>query len=81
MPHLRLVRRFLFLTILGLVLTHAATVLAAPQIIYDDTLAAGWVDWSWASVNLAATTPVHAGTKSIGVTYTGGWQGLYLHHA
>jgi hypothetical protein len=52
---------------------------AAPQSIYADSLAAGWVDYSWANVNLAATAPVHAGSKSIAVTY-GAWQGLFLHH-
>jgi hypothetical protein len=52
---------------------------AAPQTIYADALAAGWANWSWgATVNLAATTPVHGGSHSIAVTYTGGWQGLYL---
>jgi hypothetical protein len=52
---------------------------AAPQSIYADGLAASWVDYSWATVNLAATAPVHAGSKSIAVTY-GAWQGLFLHH-
>jgi hypothetical protein len=52
---------------------------AAPQAVYADALAAGWADWSWgASVDLAATAPVHGGSHSIAVTYTGGWQGLYL---
>ena len=54
--------------------------LAAPQAIYDDALAQGWSDWSWAEVDLQAASPAHSGTASIGVTYTGGWQGLYLHH-
>jgi hypothetical protein len=52
---------------------------AAPQMIYDDALAAGWADYSWATVNLQATTPVHSGSRSIAVTY-GAWQGLYLYH-
>ncbi|MBE7550045.1 MAG: fibronectin type III domain-containing protein [Anaerolineales bacterium] len=80
MPRLFLACRFCFLTILALILSFSAAQ-AAPQVIYDNALAAGWVDWSWASINLGATNPVHAGTKSIAVTYTGGWQGLYLHHA
>jgi hypothetical protein len=60
------------------VLSLALPVQAAPQAIYDDALAAGWVDWSWASVNLSATAPVHSGSRSIAVTYTAGWQGLSL---
>jgi len=56
---------------------------AAPQTIYADALAAGWDDWSggWATVDLGPTAPVHGGNNSIAVTYTGGWQGLYLAHA
>jgi hypothetical protein len=50
------------------------------QIIYDDALASGWENWSWAQVNLANTAPVHSGTYSIAVTY-GAWQGLYLHNS
>jgi hypothetical protein len=53
---------------------------AASQAIYDDALAAGWADWSWAAVNLSASAPVHSGSQSVAVTYTGGWQGLYLAH-
>src|SRR5512135_2350972 len=52
---------------------------AAPQMIYDDALATGWEDYSWANVNLQATTPVHSGSRSIAVTYSG-WDGLYLYH-
>lgn len=52
---------------------------AAPQAIYADGLAASWVDYSWATVNLQAGAPVHAGAHSIAVTY-GAWQGLFLHH-
>lgn len=58
-----------------------ATGWAATQIVYDDALSAGWSNWSWATVNLSNSTPVHNGSHSIAVTYSGGWQGLYLHHA
>src|SRR5512136_2520791 len=52
---------------------------AAPQTIYADALAASWDDWSWeASIDFAAAAPVHGGSHSIAITYTGGWQGLYL---
>ena len=45
--------------------------------IYDDALAPGWVNYSWATVNLAAPAPVHGGSKSISVSF-GAWQGLFL---
>ncbi len=50
------------------------------KVIYDDALATGWDNWSWAQVDLANSTPVHSGTHSVAVTF-GGWQGLYLHKA
>lgn len=49
------------------------------QAIYTDALAAGWSNWSWATVNLQTAAPVHSGSYSIAVTY-GAWQGLYLHY-
>jgi hypothetical protein len=54
---------------------YAQTDLAA----YIDALANGWQDWSWATVNLANPTPVHAGSKSISVT-AAAWQAVYLYH-
>lgn len=53
---------------------------AAPRDIYTDALAAGWDDWSWATVNLQATSPVHSGTYSISIAGDA-WEGLYLHHS
>jgi hypothetical protein len=49
------------------------------QSVYTDALANGWQNWSWATVNLANTTPVQSGTDSIGVS-AGPYQALYLHH-
>ena len=49
------------------------------QAIYDDSLQNGWQNWSWASVSLSNTNPVHAGTQSISVT-AGAWQALYFHN-
>lgn len=49
----------------------------ADQIIYDDALENSWQDWSWATVNLANTSPVHSGSDSISVTASN-WSGLYL---
>lgn len=51
----------------------------ADQSVYGDSLVNGWENWSWASTNLAATSPVHGGSRAIAVT-TGAWQALYLHH-
>lgn len=48
--------------------------------IYTDTLQNGWVDWSWATVNRANSSPVHSGSSSISVSSTN-WQALYLHHS
>ncbi len=51
------------------------------QAIYTDGLAGGWADWSWNTTrNFNNTSPVHgAGGKSIAVTHTSAWGGLYLH--
>jgi chitinase len=53
-----------------------------PKVLFGDALASGWANWSWgATLNFAATTPVQSGSKSIAVTYTTAWGGLYLHHS
>lgn len=65
--------------LLSLLTMSPQAVQAAPQVIYADGLAAGWLDYSWATVNLSATSPVHSGSNSIAVT-VGAWQGLYLAH-
>jgi alpha-L-arabinofuranosidase len=52
----------------------------ADQAIYADSLANGWDNWSWCATDLGATAYVHGGVKSANVTYTGAWQGFYLHH-
>ncbi len=48
-------------------------------IIYGDTLDSNWADWSWATVSLTNTVPVHSGNQSIAVKYNAAWEGLYLH--
>jgi hypothetical protein len=49
-------------------------------VIYDDALAGGWVDWSWGiTQNLATSSPVHTGARSISVTITTGYAGLKFH--
>lgn len=52
---------------------------AATQTISADGLAASWSDYSWTTVNLAASSPTHTGATSIAVTYAA-WGGLYLAH-
>ena len=37
------------------------------QNIYTDSLQNGWENWSWASVNLNNTNPVHGGPASVSV--------------
>jgi len=47
-------------------------------VIYDETLATDWQDWSWSTTNnLANTSPVKVGTKSAKVTYSA-WSGFSL---
>src|SRR4051812_45099862 len=49
------------------------------QTVYADSLQNSWQNWSWATVNLSATSPVHGGANSISVSSTN-WQALYLEH-
>src|SRR6266545_6678531 len=62
------------------VLTWAPSAWAqADQPIYADSLASGWQNWSWATVNAANTSPVHSGISSFSVS-AAAWQAIYLHH-
>ena len=59
--------------------TVGGTSIAAELVVYSDSLAAGWNNWSWnTTANFANTSPVYSGTNSIAVTYTAAWGGLYL---
>ncbi len=53
---------------------------ATAVVVYEDALAPGWENWSWAQVDLSAADPVHDNAHSIAVTF-GAWEGLYLHNA
>jgi hypothetical protein len=53
----------------------------ADQIIYSDSLGAGWQDWSWSARDFNSTDYIHSGSKSVKVTYTAAWQGFYLRHS
>jgi len=46
--------------------------------LYDDQLENAAEDWSWATVDLANATPVHAGAKSIKVT-AGSFEAFRIH--
>lgn len=48
------------------------------QAVYTDGLQNGWQNWSWATINLTASSPVHGGAQAISVT-AANWQALYLH--
>src|SRR6185295_20192830 len=59
----------------------SGTFAQSTQIIYDDaSLKNGWQNWSWATVNLGNSSPVHLGSSSISVN-AGAYQALYLHIA
>lgn len=48
--------------------------------IYSDSLAAGWINWSWNStVNFSVTSPVYQGSDAISFTSTSAYGGMYLH--
>ncbi|HYN88988.1 MAG TPA: choice-of-anchor X domain-containing protein [Ardenticatenaceae bacterium] len=74
-----LVLAALLLALVVALLPLAPPAVAAPELFYDDRLAPGWLDWSWASADLDATAPVHSGSRSIAVSYTP-WAGLYLYN-
>jgi hypothetical protein len=70
----------LTLALAALLLTSAGAGLAADLTLYGDVLAGGWSNWSWnTTTSFSATTPVHGGARSLAVTYTAAWAGLYLH--
>ncbi len=66
----------------GVSTTTARRVSAAPSadlVVYGDSLAAGWSDWSWnAAVNFSNSSPVFSGSASIAVTFNQAWAGLSL---
>ncbi len=70
---------FILLIISSTFLTQT-TFAAYENPIYSDALESGWSNWSWANVDLSASSPVHDGSHSIAVNF-GAWEGLYLHNA
>lgn len=72
--------RALLYSLAGLCLAASSTVLAqVDNPIYGDSLLNGWQNWSWATVNLANSQPVHSGSRSISVS-AGPWQAFYADH-
>jgi hypothetical protein len=51
---------------------------AQDLVVYDDALAAGFADWSWAVHDLDNPEPVAAGDRSIAFE-ADGWTGIYFH--
>lgn len=75
---LRIVRPWLGCLLIGLFLPQMG--LRADQIMYNGALQNGWANYSWATVNLANTTPVYPGnSNSISVT-CGSYSALYLYN-
>lgn len=57
----------------------SATARAQDLWVYDNALAGGFQDWSWATRNLAATGDVHSAPAAISWE-PDNWQGLYFHN-
>ncbi len=72
--------RLLFTPVLLFTIASRLSSQAADQGVYTNSLLNGWQNWSWATVNLTATSPVYSGPDSISVS-SAGYQALYLHHA
>ena len=56
-------------TVCGVILLQKAAA-QAPLPIYTDNLVNDFQNWSWATVNLANTSPVYTGSNSISVSAT-----------
>jgi hypothetical protein len=52
---------------------------SAAKPIFEEQLDSRWSNWSWGSTIDEAAKTAHTGSAAIGVTYTDGWSGLYLH--
>lgn len=51
---------------------------AQDLVVYDDGLAAGFGDWSWATHNLANSSPIYSGSASISME-PDAWEAVWLH--
>jgi alpha-L-arabinofuranosidase len=74
-------RLFSWLFLLPFMLCLRGTAWGATDVtIYDESLAPGWQNWSWATVDTASTANAHSGSISIAVT-PAAWSALYLRSA
>lgn len=56
--------------------------MAQPNLpIYTGYLVNGFQNWSWATVNMANTSPLYSGSDTISVTDGANYQALYLEHS
>ena len=75
------IRTFFRLAIVTLLFTMVQKGMAQANLpLYTDNLVNAFQNWSWATVNLANTSPVHSGTQSISVVNSTNYQALYLEH-
>jgi hypothetical protein len=58
-------------------IVYAAQSNAQQAVVFEDALGAGFQNWSWATVNLAAIAPVHSGNRAIQFE-PDNFQGLYF---
>ena len=68
---------FWFLVLPFLLALRSTAFAATDLTIYDEALAPGWQNWSWAAVDMASTANAHTGAVSIAVTPTA-YSALYL---
>lgn len=68
-----------FLLFLATTVAGASPATAQDLWVYDNALAGGFEDWSWATRNLAATGDVHSAPTAISWE-PDNWQGLYFHN-
>jgi hypothetical protein len=74
-------RLVFWILLMPLLLALRGTAFAATdQTIYDEALAPGWQNWSWATVDFASTANANTGAVSIAVT-PAAWSALYLRSA
>lgn len=69
-----------WLLVLPMLLAFNPAFAQTDRTIYDETLAPGWQNWSWASVNTASTAQAHSGSVSISVD-ADAFEALYLRSA
>lgn len=75
-------KKISFWTCLLLCCCYCVIVQAQPNLpIYSGYLVNGFQNWSWATVNMANTSPLYMGSDTISVTENTNYQALFLEHA